>query len=180
MLDINFSEGLPALPPDNDDLLSDDETPDEDDREPEEENAVPPLPSQPESRPAPLAPQPPRHTVAGSERWPGGGINWWRMYRFPPMVVPRRSGASGSAYSPTSPSSSSSPPIPSATATKTSDTPFAECQHNDATPLQGAQSQDENMVVHVIVIGLESVHGHGHHTHGDRHAEGRNEHHHSR
>ena len=66
--DINLSEGLPALPPDNDELLSDDETSDEDNREPEEETAEPPLPLQPESRPAPLVPQTPRSTVAGSER----------------------------------------------------------------------------------------------------------------
>ena len=37
--DINFSEGLPALLPENDELLSDDETSDEDNRESEEETA---------------------------------------------------------------------------------------------------------------------------------------------
>jgi hypothetical protein len=155
-VDIDFSEGLPALPPDNDDeLLSDDELDaDDEDEELEEETAVPP--SQP---PAPLASQTPRRTVAGSERRPGGGINWWRMYRFPPMIVPHASGAppGSSAHSPTSPSS---PPIPPATpsATTTGD-----------APLQGAQAQDGNTVVPVIVVGLQSVHGHGGHTH--RHAE---------
>ena len=73
--DINFSEELPALSPDNDELVSDgeldaddDETPDEDDSESEEETAVRPLPLPPESRLAPLAPQTPHRTVAGPER----------------------------------------------------------------------------------------------------------------
>ncbi|KAI9451124.1 hypothetical protein BJY52DRAFT_130832 [Lactarius psammicola] len=194
--DVDFSEGLPALPPDNDELLSDDdldadddETPDENDREPEEETAAPPqpsssaLPSQPESRPAPQASQTPRRTVAGSERRPGGGINWWRMYRFPPMVVPHGSGAPGSAHSPTSPSSPAPATSPSAdpTATTTGDASFAERQRNEAAPptpdLPGAQTQDGNTVVPVIVVGLQSVHGHGHgHGQGHRHAEGRDEH----
>ena len=56
--DINFSEGLPALPPDNDELLSGDEfdadDPGEDDPKHEEDTAVV---SQPESRPTPLTPQ---------------------------------------------------------------------------------------------------------------------------
>ena len=73
--DINFSEELPALSPDNDELVSDaeldadpDETPDEVDSESEGETAVRPLPLPRESRLAPLAPQTPRRTVAGPER----------------------------------------------------------------------------------------------------------------
>ncbi|KAH8986083.1 hypothetical protein EDB86DRAFT_2299572 [Lactarius hatsudake] len=176
-------EGLPALPPDNDDLLSDDEldADDEDDREPEAETAAPSS-SQPESRPTPEGSQTPRRTIAGSERRPGGGINWWRMYRFPPMVVPHGSGAPGSAPSPTSPLSPSPPTFPSteatATATATGDASAAEGQQrNEALPtspdLQGAQTQDGNTVVPVIVVGLQSVHGHGHGhaAQGHRHAE---------
>jgi hypothetical protein len=158
--DVDFSEGLPALPPDDDDddLFSDDELDaddddaddDDDDREPEEETAVP------VSRPTP---QPPRRTVAGSERRPGGGINWWRMYRFPPMVVPH---AHGSAHSPTAPTSP--PPVaqPSTTTTAT----------GEVVP-PDVQTQDGNTVVPVIVVGLQSVHGHhAHgHGHGHRHAE---------
>lgn len=182
--DIDFSEGLPALPPDNDELLSDDEldadddeSPDVDDREPEQETVL--SPSQPESRPAPQASQTPRRTVAGSERRPGGGINWWRMYRFPPMVVPHGSGAPAS-HSPTSPSPVA-PPSAEAAATTTGDASFAEHQRSEAVPnrpdLQGAQTQDGNMVVPVIVVGLQSVHGHGHGlAQGHRHAEGRDEH----
>ncbi|KAH9046673.1 hypothetical protein EDB84DRAFT_1465252 [Lactarius hengduanensis] len=157
--------GLPALPTDDDDLSDD-----EDDREPEAETAAPSS-----SQPTPQGTQTPRRTVAGSERRPGGGINWWRMYRFPPMVVPHGSGAPGSAPSPTSPSSPAPATFPSteATATATSDASAAEGQQrNEASPdLQGAQTQDGNTVVPVIVVGLQSVHGHGH-----RHAEGRDEH----
>ena len=97
--DSDFIEGLPALPPDDDDLLSyyhhsDDNVPDiRDDHPLEEETASDPpaVPSQhPPSQP-PSEPQTPtRCTVVGSERRPGGGINWWRMYRFPPMELRAR------------------------------------------------------------------------------------------
>ncbi|KAH8978098.1 hypothetical protein EDB92DRAFT_1821859 [Lactarius akahatsu] len=176
-------EGLPALPPDDDDLSDGElDADDEDDHEPEAETAAPSS-SQPESRPTPSGSQTPRRTVAGSERRPGGGINWWRMYRFPPMVVPHGSGAPGSAPSPTSPSSPPPATFPSteATATATGDAAAAEGQRNEALPaspdLQGAQTQDGNTVVPVIVVGLQSVHGHGHgHAQGHRHAEGRDDH----
>jgi hypothetical protein len=172
--DIDFSEGLPALPPDDDDdLLSDDEldaddeeTPDED-RQPEDGTSIPPLTSQP----TPPAPHTPRRTVAGSERRPGGGINWWRMYRFPPMVVPHGSGSPGSAHSPTSPSLPPPATSPSVGATATTTASDASAVPDQ----QGAQTQDGNTVVPVIVVGLQSVHGHGHG--GLRHAEGRDEHH---
>ncbi|KAH9055240.1 hypothetical protein EDB87DRAFT_1341414 [Lactarius vividus] len=176
-------EGLPALPSDSDDL-SDGElgADDGDNREPEAETATPSQPSssQPEPRPTSQGSQTPRRTVAGSERRPGGGINWWRMYRFPPMVVPHGSGAPGSAPSPTSPSSPPSTTSPSTetTATATGDASAAEGQHNEALltspDLQGTQTQDGNTVVPVIVVGLQSVHGHGH-AQGHRH-EGHDEH----
>lgn len=169
-------DGLPALPTDDDDL-SDGEL-DADDEEPEAETAAPSS-----SRPTPSGSQTPRRTVAGSERRPGGGINWWRMYRFPPMVVPHGSGAPGSAPSPTSPSSPPPATFPSTeattTATATGDASAAEGQQALPTSpdLQGAQTQDGNTVVPVIVVGLQSVHGHGHgHAQGHRHAEGRDEH----
>ncbi|KAF8263822.1 hypothetical protein EI94DRAFT_1806654 [Lactarius quietus] len=172
---------LPALPPDDDDLLSDDELDaddeDEDDREPEEETASSPLPTQAESRLAPPASQTPRRTFAGSERRPGDGINWWRMYRFPPMVVAHGSGSgapgSAPAHSPTIPSS-----LPSSTSEATATT--TDAPRNETLPdVQGAQTQDGNTVVPVIVVGLQSVHGHGHlHAQGQghRYAEGRDEH----
>ncbi|KAF8267368.1 hypothetical protein EI94DRAFT_1701064 [Lactarius quietus] len=70
------TEGFQALPPDDDDLLSDDELDadddDESDRELEEETAATPLPSQAQSRPAPWMSQTPRRTVAGSKC-----CGWW-------------------------------------------------------------------------------------------------------
>ncbi|KAN0130209.1 hypothetical protein V8E53_011966 [Lactarius tabidus] len=103
--DVDFCQGLPALPDDDDDdLLSDDgDELDGDEADDEAEEAPQP---QPESRPAPPT-QTPRRTVAGSERRSGGGIYWWRMYRFPPMVVAH---AHGSAHSPATAPTSTSPP----------------------------------------------------------------------
>ncbi|KAF8259628.1 hypothetical protein EI94DRAFT_1009151 [Lactarius quietus] len=101
------------------------------------------------------------------------------MSCFPPMVVPHgsRSGAPGSAPA-HSPTISSSPPssTPEATTrTTTGDTP-----HNEtALDMQGTRTQDGNTVVPAIVVGLQSVQGHGHvHAQGQghRHAEGRDEH----
>ncbi|KAH9028693.1 hypothetical protein EDB85DRAFT_2255334 [Lactarius pseudohatsudake] len=159
--------GLPALPTDDDDLSDGElDADDEDDREPEAETAAPSS-----SQPTPQGTQTPRRTVAGSERRPGGGINWWRMYRFPPMVVPHGSGAPGSAPSPTSPSSPAPATFPSTEATATTATGDASDALPTSPDLQGAQTQDGNTVVPVIVVGLQSVHGHGH-----RHAEGRDEH----
>jgi hypothetical protein len=87
----DFSEELPALPPDDYEYPSgEDESEghahDEDDREPEEETvmALPPPPAVPSTSPSEL-PQPqqmPRRTIPDSERR-AGGINWWCMYRFP-------------------------------------------------------------------------------------------------
>lgn len=60
-------------------------------------------------------------------------------------------------------------PLVKATATTASDT-----LHNEAVlVLQVAQTQDGNTMVPVIIVGLQSVHGHGHGLH--QHAEGRDE-----
>ena len=183
---VDFSEGLPALPPDDDDLLNHDEADDNvpvigNDGRLEEETVMvsPPVPrsSPPQLPSMPLPPT--RRTVAGSERRPGGGINWWRMYRFPPMVVPH--GMPGPGSSPASPllppatgpiaSTSTSGPDTSAEAGAPSSEPgSAPTAADTQTP-----AQDGNMVVPVIVVGLQSVHGYGH-AHGHRHMEGRDEH----
>ncbi|KAF8260990.1 hypothetical protein EI94DRAFT_840772 [Lactarius quietus] len=59
-------------------------------------------------------------------------------------------------------------------------TTTGETPHNEtALDMLGAQTQDGNTVVPVIVVGLQSVHGHRHvHAQGQghRHAEGRDEH----
>ncbi len=174
---LDFSEGLPALPPDDDDLLPyphrpDDDVPDiGDDRQLEEESVSdpPPVPSQPSSQ-LPSAPQiPTRRTIAGSERRPGGGINWWRMYRFPPMVIPHGTPSPGSSPASPSPPSATVPPAPAESSAPSS-------EHEPAPPSAETQTnaQDGNTVVPVIVVGLQSVHGYGH-AHGHRHTDGRDE-----
>jgi hypothetical protein len=181
---LDFSEGLPALPPDDDDLDEvDDNVPVIGvDGQVEEETAAvsaPVLYSQPPSQLPSMPPPPTRRTVAGSERRPGGGINWWRMYRFPPMVVPQGMPTPGS-----SPASPLPPPTTASTLPgSTSDShPSAEVATPPSDPESAptaadtqTQTLDGNMVVPVIVVGLQSVHGYGH-THGHRRAEGRDEH----
>jgi hypothetical protein len=145
-----------------DDLLSDDgDELDGDEADDEAEEAPQP---QPESRPAPPT-QTPRRTVAGSERRSGGGIYWWRMYRFPPMVVPH---AHGSAHSPATVPTSTSPPTVAPPSTEANTTTTTAASGEVGSP--DVQTQDGNTVVPVIVVGLQSVHGHGH-AHAHRHAE---------
>ncbi|KAN0130201.1 hypothetical protein V8E53_011958, partial [Lactarius tabidus] len=161
--DVDFCQGLPALPDDDDDdLLSDDG--DELDAEDGDDEAEEAPQAQPESRPAPPT-QTPRRTVAGSERRPGGGINWWRMYRFPPMIVPH---AHGSAHSPATAPTSTSPPAVAHPSTEANTTTTTAAPGEVGSP--DVQTQDGNTVVPVIVVGLQSVHGHGH-AHAHRHAE---------
>jgi hypothetical protein len=172
--DLDFGESLPALPPDDDDLPPHHQ-PDDigDDRQLDGDIAVSdssPAPSQPPSQ------TPMRRTVAGSERRPGGGINWWRMYRFPPMVVAHGTPSPGS--SPASPLPP--PPPPLATAPPALVEPGAPSGgERGSTPptvdTTQMNAQDGNTVVPVIVVGLQSVHGYGH-THGHRHTDGRDEH----
>jgi hypothetical protein len=179
----DFSESLPALPPDDDDLLAiHDEAPviGEDGQLEEEGVAVsPPVPLSPPPQLPSMPPPPTRRTVAGSERRPGGGINWWRMYRFPPMLVPHGMPSPG-----LSPASPLPPPTTAPTTSTSTSDPESSAEAGappsepESAPTAGdpqAQAQDVNMVVPVIVVGLQSVHGYGH-THGHRHMEGRDEH----
>jgi hypothetical protein len=183
---LDFSEGLPALPPDDDDLLPNHDEADENapvigDGSPLEDETVAVSPPVPFSPQLPSIPPPPptRRTVAGSERRPGGGINWWRMYRFPPMVVPH--GTPGPGSSPALPLPLPTTAPTASTSTSDSD-PSAEAGAPPSEPGSAptaadtqTQAQDGNMVVPVIVVGLQSVHGYGH-AHGHRHTEGRDEH----
>jgi hypothetical protein len=193
---LDFSEDLPALPLDDDDLLPNHDEADTpvigDDGQPglEEEPVTtvsppvplsqPPPPSPPPSQ-LPVMPLPPmRRTVAGSERRPGGGINWWRMYRFPPMVVPP--GIMGSSPASPLPPSTTAPTAPTTTSDSVDSSPEAGALPSEpaSTPTASdtqaqTQAHNGNTVVPVIVVGLQSVHGYGH-THVHRHTEGRDEH----
>jgi hypothetical protein len=189
---LDFSEDLPALPLDDDDLLPNHDEADTpaigDDGQPgrDEEPVTtvsPPVPlSQPPSQ-LPSMPLPPtRRTVAGSERRPGGGINWWRMYRFPPMVVPP--GILGSSPASPLPPQATAPTAPTTISESADSSPEAGAPPSESasapTPTASdtqtqTQAQNGNTVVPVIVVGLQSVHGYGH-AHGHRHTEGRDEH----
>lgn len=173
-------ESLPALPPDDDDLLSyyhqpDDNVPDIGDDRPLDDEIVSdpsPVPSQQLPSRLPSEPQTPtRHTIAGSERRPGGGINWWRMYRFPPMIVPQGTPSPGSSPTPPLPPLATALPAPTESGAPSGELESGSPPSTDAQ----ANAQDGNTVVPVIVVGLQSVHGYGH-NHGHRHTDGREEH----
>jgi hypothetical protein len=193
---LDFSEDLPALPLDDDDLLPNHDEADTpvigDDGQPglEEEPVTtvsspvplsqPPPPSPPPSQLPVMPPPPTRRTVAGSERRPGGGINWWRMYRFPPMVVPP--GILGSSPSSPLPPPTTAPTAPTTTSDSADSSPEEGASSSEPASAPTAsdtqaqtQAQNGNTVVPVIVVGLQSVHGYGH-THGHRPTEGRDEH----
>ena len=94
--DSDFIEGLLALPPDDNDLLSyyhhsDNNVPNIRDDHPLEEETVSDPPAIPSQHPPSQPPSEPQtlmwRTIAGSERRPGGGINWWHMYCFPLMEL---------------------------------------------------------------------------------------------
>jgi len=88
---------------------------------------------------------------------PGAGINWWRLYRFPPMQLTPHPSTS-SASTPSAPSVSSAP-----------SSPFASSSQNPASPSQaqspltngslppGSEGTTAQNVVPVIVVGLQSV-----------------------
>lgn len=102
-------------------------------------------------------------TVSGSERRPNGGINWWRMYRFPPMTIPpgQQPGPNGAV------------PIPMATAAGIpgGPTPLPPLQVPLSEPVPSAttatpSASDTNagepsIVVPVILVSLQSVNSNG-------------------
>ncbi|THH19215.1 hypothetical protein EW146_g1908 [Bondarzewia mesenterica] len=109
--------------------------------------------------PPPLIPSLGPRTASGSERRPGGGINWWRMYRFPPQQAPSSQGlavpGSLSTASPSNPLSSLASgvpmPLPADAASST----------NSSDLNNGAVAAGDNMIVPVIVVGLQSVNSTG-------------------
>lgn len=108
-----------------------------------------------------------------------GRINWWRLYRFPPIVSPR---AAGVAVGHTGLGSGSNT---DAQTTSTSADPANNSNNAETATLESNQNQQpsNNIVVPVIVVGLQSVRplaggeydgnedgfhdGHGHGAHGE-------------
>ena len=108
-----------------------------------------PQPGAPSAAPQPLPQVPHSRTASGSERRPGGGINWWRLYRFPPQHAPN---AQGHGLLPPSSVALDSDGVPSGMPTPSgTDTPASAS--GDAPPA------GENMIVPVILVGLQSVIG---------------------
>lgn len=80
-----------------------------------------------------------------------GRINWWRLYRFPPISAPAR--GAGAASATTSPQATPIPPHSSGP-TETSDMATEDPSDPLSEPIASARS---NIVVPVIVVGLQSV-----------------------
>ncbi|KAF8517391.1 hypothetical protein BU17DRAFT_49790 [Hysterangium stoloniferum] len=91
---------------------------------------------------------------------PGAGINWWRLYRFPPMTmgphtagnpnVPSATGIPDTVETPVPPPDNTQEPTPTTVETESSDD-----AGQSAAP--GSASNDPQQVVPVIVVGLQSV-----------------------
>lgn len=79
-----------------------------------------------------------------------GRINWWRLYRFPPIVAPRGQNPMEPMRPGTTLPTPSSP-IPGATAIDPTATPA------NTTPLPQTPTPPSNIVIPVIVVGLQSV-----------------------
>ncbi|KAI0061761.1 hypothetical protein BV25DRAFT_1826496 [Artomyces pyxidatus] len=95
-------------------------------------------------------------TSSGSERRPGGGLNWWRMYRFPPMTVPpTQSQPSASLPSVHASLSSAAASLPQAPLSPAPQPPSSDPSSNTSDP--AATASQSNIIVPVIVVGLQSV-----------------------
>ncbi|KAF7972017.1 hypothetical protein HWV62_19223 [Athelia sp. TMB] len=92
-------------------------------------------------------PAPPSNTTHRTEYRPGGGINWWRSYRFPAITTPQAHGLTPTDVQAPAPSSSSDP----------SSTPSALLNTPQGPSSPETVADDSNTVVPVIVVGLQSV-----------------------
>lgn len=111
----------------------------------------------------PVIPSPPTQSVPTTERRSVGGINLWRSYRFPPIIAPPRpSHPIPSAAEQTATTSSPPPPTTSSILPSEStrpghpprpDTPVPSF----AIPSQPPPSVQTDVVVPVIIVGLQSV-----------------------
>lgn len=110
----------------------------------------------------PITPLPPTHSVPTSGRRPMGGINLWRSYRFPPIIAPPRpslpvSGADQTAVAPSSPLPTQPSILPSGSThpghPPRPDTPVP----SSTVPPSPPPSAQTDVVVPVIIVGLQSV-----------------------
>ncbi|KAK0451408.1 uncharacterized protein EV420DRAFT_1560824 [Desarmillaria tabescens] len=90
---------------------------------------------------------------------PSGRINWWRLYRFPPILAPRGASAVELNLRPQpSPLLASTPPVQVPMPETTSPRPVSSTATPDAAPSPSPSETRPNIVVPVIVVGLQSVH----------------------
>lgn len=100
-------------------------------------------------------------SASGTERRPGGGINWWRLYRFPAITAPLAQGLSpmpaNAAGTAATPRASTTSPVSSDAADSafTSASPDLPSSTQSSPP--GAAEGRPNIVIPVIVVGLQSV-----------------------
>jgi len=109
-----------------------------------------------------VPPLPPTQSAPTTERRPAGGINLWRSYRFPPIIAPSRpsppvSGADQTTVTPGSPLPTPSSILPNERThlghPPRPDTPVPSL----AVPLQPPPPVQTDVVVPVIIVGLQSV-----------------------
>jgi len=108
----------------------------------------------------PVIPLPPTQSAPTTERRPAGGINLWRSYRFPPIIAPPRPSPPISGADQVAPSSPLSTPSSILASESTHpvhpprpDTPVPSF----AVPTQPPPSVQTDVVVPVIIVGLQSV-----------------------
>ncbi|KII86997.1 hypothetical protein PLICRDRAFT_31114 [Plicaturopsis crispa FD-325 SS-3] len=147
-----------------------------------EEAAAPPYPS-----PGPTDGAVGPGSRTRTERGPGGGVNWWRLYQFPSITAPQAQGLSStlngrhnaSSNAPPASTSSSTPPMPTndtmadhsdPSSSSDSSPPRDSSEQTRQTPAP-ADPSAPGTVIPVIIVGLQSFNangGRGRHPPGDR------------
>ncbi|KAK0488052.1 hypothetical protein EDD18DRAFT_1191931 [Armillaria luteobubalina] len=89
---------------------------------------------------------------------PSGRINWWRLYRFPPILAPRGTGAVELNLRPQPNPLLSSTPSVQVPMPETTSRPVSSTTTPDVPPSPSPSDTRPNIVVPVIVVGLQSVH----------------------
>ncbi|KAJ7207993.1 hypothetical protein GGX14DRAFT_455126 [Mycena pura] len=128
-------------------------------------SAEPPAPATPDESEGPTPAEPaPEVTSPPVPGMGPGAVNWWRLYRFPPIVAPPRvtppapasvSDAASTPPAPASVSEAEAPPIAEASSvTPPSDASSSPTAESPSQPLSLSPPQT---VVPVIVVGLQSV-----------------------
>jgi hypothetical protein len=110
----------------------------------------------------PTTASPPTQNPPIPERRVAGGINLWRSYRFPPIIAPPRSnppvsGVDHTTITPRSPSQT--PPLaPSSEGARLGHPPRPDTPvPSSSVPPQAVTSVQTDVVVPVIIVGLQSV-----------------------